>query len=62
MLSKKIKRSKTNTQQHMLSNLSEYIIKIDYFDKTGTKNFEDNIPLEYIVNSHITLAQSNIES
>ena len=53
MLLKEIKVSKTNTSQHVLNNLDEYIIKIDYFDQKGFKDFENNIPLNYIFNSNI---------
>ena len=51
MLLKEIKVSKTNTSQHVLNNLDEYIIKIDYFDQKGIKDFENNIPLNHIFNS-----------
>ena len=51
MLHKEIKVSKTNTLKHILNNLDEYIIKIDYFDQKGFKDFENNIPLNHIFNS-----------
>ena len=53
MLHKEVKISKTNTLKHILNNLDEYIIKIDYFDQKGFKNFENNIPLNDIFNSNI---------
>ena len=53
MLHNEIKVSKTNTLKHILNNLDEYIIKIDYFDQKGFKDFENNIPLNYIFNSNI---------
>ena len=53
MLHKEIKVSKTNNAKHILNNLDEYIIKIDYFDQKGFKDFENNIPLNYIFNSNI---------
>ena len=53
MLFKEIKVSKTNTSQHILNNSNEYIIKIDYFDQKGIKDFENNIPLNHIFNSNI---------
>ena len=53
MLFKEIKVSKTNTSQHILNNSDEYIIKIDYFDQKGIKDFENNIPLNHIFNSNI---------
>ena len=61
MLPKKISVSKTVAPQNILNNLNEYVIKIDYFDQEGTKNFEDNIPLRYIFNSSdIKLPEINI--
>ena len=51
MLLNEIKVSKTNTSQHVLNNLDKYIIKIDYFDQRGLKDFENNIPLNHIFNS-----------
>ena len=57
MLLKEIKVSKTNTSQHIL-NLNEYIIKIDYFDQKGNKNFENNIPLKHIFNSNTKLPKT----
>ena len=53
MLHKEIKVSKTDTLKHILNNLDEYIIKIDYFDQKGFKDFENNIPLNNIFNSNI---------
>ena len=62
MLPKKISVSKTVAPQNILNNLNEYVIKIDYFDQEGTKNFEDNIPLKYIFNSlDIKLPETNLE-
>ena len=51
MLFMKNELSKTITSQHILNNLNEYIIKIDYFDQKGIKDFENNIPLNHIFNS-----------
>ena len=53
MLHKEVKISKTNTLKHILNNLDEYIIKIDYFDQKGFKDFENNIPLNHIFNSSL---------
>ena len=62
MLTKKIDVSKTAAPQNILNNVNEYVIKIDYFDQEGTKNFEDNIPLKYIFNSlDIKLPETNLE-
>ena len=60
MLSKKVKVSKTNTSKHIFNNLNKYVIKIDYFDPKGAKNYEDNIPLKYIFNSEIKSFETNI--
>ena len=51
MLSEQIKKSRIDTTQQILNDINEYFIKIDYFDKQGTKNFENNIPLRCIFNS-----------
>ena len=62
MLLKEIKVSKTNTSKHILNNLDEYIIKIDYFDQKGFKDFENNIPLNHIFNSNINLPKTKTVS
>ena len=62
MLQKEIKVSKTNTLKHILNNLDEYIIKIDYFDQKGFKDFENNIPLNYIFNSNIKSPKTKTNS
>ena len=61
MLPKQISDSKTVATKNILNSLNEYVVKIDYFDQEGTKNFEDNIPLKYIFNSSdIKLPEINI--
>ena len=62
MLHKEIKVSKTNTLKHILNNLDEYIIKIDYFDQKGFKDFENNIPLNHIFNSNIKSHKTKTDS
>ena len=62
MLLKEIKISKTNTSKHILNNLDEYIIKIDYFDQRGLKDFENNIPLNHIFNSNIKSPKTKTDS
>ena len=62
MLHKEIKVSKTNTLKHILNNLDEYIIKIDYFDQKGFKDFENNIPLNHIFNSNIKSSKTTTDS
>ena len=62
MLHKEIKVSKTNTLKHILNNLDEYIIKIDYFDQKGFKDFENNIPLNHIFNSNIKSPKTKTDS
>ena len=59
MLLKEIKVSKTNTSKHILENLDEFIIKIDYFDQKGFKEFENKIPLNHIFNHNITTWNKN---
>ena len=55
MLSEKIKNRKTYIFQQKLNNLSDCVIKIDYFDKKGAKNFVNNIPVTYILNPTMEL-------
>ena len=62
MLHKEINVSKTNTLKQILNNLDEYIIKIDYFDQKGFKDFENNIPLNHIFNSNIELPKTKTAS
>ena len=60
MLSQKIKNKKTNILQQKLNSFNDCVIKIDYFDKKGAKNFENNIPLTYILNPVMELPKSNL--
>ena len=62
MLFKEIKVSKTNTSQHILNNSDEYMIKIDYFDQKGFKDFENNIPLNHIFNFNIKSSKTKTAS
>ena len=45
--SKKIELSKPI---NIFSNLNDYFIQIDYYDKKGIKKIKNNIPLKYILN------------
>ena len=62
MLLKEIKVSKTNNSKHILNNLDEFIIKIDYFDQKGTKDFENKVPLIHIFNPNIKSPKTKIVS
>ena len=62
MLIKNIKVSKTDNSKHILNNLDEYIIKIDYFDQKGFKDLENNIPLNHIFNSNTKLPKTKTDS
>ena len=62
MLLKEIKVSKPIDSKHILNNLDEYIIKIDYFDQKGFKDFENNIPLNHIFNSNIKSPETKTDS
>ena len=57
MLTEQIKNSKNNASKIKSINLNDYMIKIDYFDKKGTKNFQNNIPLMFILNPVIELSK-----
>ena len=44
----------------LLNNINNYIIQIDYFDKTGTKKYNNNVPLKYVFNQKtLNKIQSN---
>ena len=45
--SKKLEKSKTI---NVFSNLSDYFIQIDYYDRKGLKKIKNNVPLKYILN------------
>ena len=45
--SKKLENSKAI---NIFSNLNEYFIQIDYYDKKGLKKIKNNVPLKYILN------------
>ena len=45
--SKKIDNSKAI---NVFSNLSDYFIQIDYYDRKGVKKIKNNVPLKYILN------------
>ena len=60
MLSKQTIKSRIDTQQQILDNINEYFIKIDYFDQTGTKDFENNIPLRCIFSNNTNLSENNL--
>ena len=57
----KNKLSKTSTSQQIL-NFDEYIIKIDYFNQKGIKDFENNIPLNHIFNANTKLPKTKTDS
>ncbi len=52
-------KSRIDTQQLILNNFNEYFIKIDYFDQKGKKNFENSVPLRYILNNNVNLPENN---
>ena len=45
--SKQIENSKAI---NVFSNLSDYFIQIDYYDKKGIKKIKNNVPLKYVLN------------
>ena len=57
---KKIENKNTDIIKQKFNNLNDCVIKIDYFDKKGAKNFENNIPLTYILNPVMDLPKSNL--
>ena len=55
MLPELVKKSKNDSSQQKFNNLNDCIIKIDYFDKKGTKDRENIIPLTCILNPVVEL-------
>ena len=45
-----INNLKSPRKTSLLNNINNYIIQIDYFDKTGAKKYNNNIPLKYVFN------------
>ena len=37
-------------KNNLFDNINNYFIQIDYFDEKGTKKYNDNIPLKYVLN------------
>ena len=50
MLLSNINIFKFSKKNDLLKNINDYIIEIDYFDKKGTKKYNNNIPLKYVFN------------
>ncbi len=59
MSPEQIKNSRFDTPQKTSNNINEYFIKIDYFDQTGTKSYENNIPLKCMFNNYANLLKTN---
>ena len=50
----------TKSNKHLLNNLNDFIIQIDYFDQKGIKKRKNRIPLKYILNSKLINSQTAI--
>ena len=50
MFSNNINNLKSPRKTSLLNNINNYIIQIDYFDKTGGIKYNNNIPLKYVFN------------
>ena len=37
---------------NIFSNLNDYFIQIDYYDKKGIRKIKNNIPLKYVLNKN----------
>ena len=44
------KKIETSKPINIFSNLNDYFIQIDYYDKKGIKKIKNNVPLKYILN------------
>ena len=48
---KQIKIKKNNIKMNdFFSNLNNYLVQIDYFDKNGVKKIKNNIPIKSLLN------------
>ena len=45
-----INNLKSPRKRSLSNNIDNYFIQIDYFDKTGAKKYNDNIPLKNVFN------------
>ena len=50
----------STSEKHLLNNLNDFIIQIDYFDQKGIKKRKNKIPLKYIFNSKLVNSQTSI--
>ena len=50
----------TKSNKHLLNNLNDFIIEIDYFDQKGIKKRKNKIPLKYILNPKLINSQTAI--
>ena len=50
----------TYDKKHLLNNLNDFIIQIDYFDQKGIKKRKNRIPLKYILNTKVINSQTTI--
>ena len=48
-----INNLKSPRKRSLSNNIDNYFIQIDYFDKTGTKKYNNNVPLKYVFNQKI---------
>jgi len=53
MYSNNINNLKSPRKTSLLNNINNYVIQIEYFDKTGVKKYNNNIPLKYVFNQKI---------
>ena len=50
----------TKSNKHLLNNLNDFIIQIDYFDQKGIKKRKNKIPLKYILQPKVINSQTAI--
>ena len=50
----------TKSNKHLLNNLNDFIIEIDYFDQKGIKKRKNKIPLKYILQPKLINSQTAI--
>ena len=55
-----INNLKSSRKPSLSNNIDNYFIQIDYFDKSGAKKYNNNVPLKYVFNQKsLNKIQSN---
>jgi hypothetical protein len=61
MQSNSVNNFKSPKKIYHSNNVNDYFIQIDYFDKTGSKKYNNNIPLKHVFNRKtLNIFESNL--